>query len=190
MITKKTTHVPEALARLVQQFKGQVKLEALIASFVFQVQELEDAFFTILTDTVLDASVGEQLDGWGRIVDQARNDLVDDDYRLYIKAKLLIVRSNGSIEEMLTIVNLLTLGGMTIVLTENPVATDYAHFVIDITTDLPVNVNGPLMATLALRAKSAGVRGIISFKTAPSFRFDTVGRGFDQGNKFGSSVGA
>lgn len=189
MITQKTTHVEEALDNLLSQFKGKPNIEALISLLASQIQELENAAFQIVEDTTLTAAVGDQLDGWGRIFDQPRNGQVDATYRTFLQAKTRIIRSRGTIEDLIEILDLLTGGTMSIELSEFP-DTDPAHFDINITTALPAGTDGVIVARLTLRAKPAGVRGLITFFDSDGIGFDTVGEGFDDADDaFGTIVG-
>lgn len=188
MIIKKTTHEAEGVAHLIEQFRGKPKLGAFITLLMTQVQELEDAFFQIVTDTVLAVAIGEQLDGIGRIVDEPRNALDDTDYRLLLTVKFRVIRSTGTIEDLIAILDELTGGGMTIELSQS--AVDIAHFDILISTALPAGVDGVVVSNMTLRAKGAGIRGIITFFDSDGIAFDTVGEGFDDADDaFGTSVG-
>lgn len=183
-IIKKTTHNTEALARLLEQDKDKTKIENLLALVLApQIQDLENAIFQILTDTVLDVAVGVQLDNFGTIVDQARNGQNDTDYRQTLRAKTLLNNAQGTLEEIIILIDLLTGGGLEIEIVE-----DFpAHFDAIINDPLPVGVDGPQMAAFVLQAKPAGVKGIIQFHTATPFQYDT-GLGYDEG-EYGAGPG-
>lgn len=183
-------HSDEAVGNLLQQLKGKARVEALVRLLADQVQAIEDADFEIPDEgVVVDIAVGAQLDGIGSIVGQARNGQNDATYRLFIKAKVLVNTSGGTTEDLLRIFDLLTGLSMTIELVES-FATDHAHFDVVITPGLSPGVDGVVVSGLALRAKGAGIRGIVQFHYDPPFKFDTAGGGFDQGNKFAGAVGA
>ncbi len=187
MITKKTTHDVESLARFLEHDKGKQKFEDLIAKVLApQVQDLENAIFQILTDTILDTSVGVQLDNFGTTVDQARNGQTDDQYRQTLRAKTLLNNAQGTLEEIVTITDLLTGGGLEIEIVE-----DFpAHFDVIINDPLPVSVDGLQIAAFVLKAKLAGVKGIIQFHVAPPFQYDGgASNAYDLG-KYGTAVEA
>lgn len=189
MITQKTVHSTEAVGHLLQQFRGKAKLEAFISLLTDQVQELENAYFQISTDTALAVAVGEQLDGWGRILNDPRNGLLDTPYRLHLQAKARVIRSTGTIEDLLVILDLLTGGGNLLTLSE-PNATDPATFTIDITPAIPAGVDGVSVGVLTLRAKPAGVKGYITFFDSDGISFDVGTEGFDDADDaFGAAVG-
>ena len=87
-LTQKSTHVQEGLANLVQQFKDKPDLAALLTSYLEQIQDLETAYFGLLTERTLNAAVGVQLDGIGAIVGEDRRGRDDADYRLAIRARI------------------------------------------------------------------------------------------------------
>ena len=101
-ILEDTSHISEALARLLEQFKGKPIIAALLSSYIDQVQDLEIAVYDLFSERLLETAIGDQLDQLGRLVNQPR--IGDDDYyRKLIKARIAINRSNGQIEEMLNI---------------------------------------------------------------------------------------
>lgn len=184
-ITKKTTHDVESLARLLQQDKGKTNIENLLALVLApQVQDLEDAIFQILIDTILDTSVGQQLDNFGTIVDQPRNGQTDDDYRQTLRAKTLLNNAQGTLEEIVELIDLLTGGGLLIEVVE-----DFpAHFDAIIQDPLPVGVDGFQISAFVLKGKPAGVRGIIQFHVAVPFQYDGgSSNAYDLG-KYGAAV--
>jgi hypothetical protein len=123
-LTKKTDHVIEAKDNLVEQFKKSPKMQAFIAAFADQVQDLEDAFFEVFEERWIDTAVGVQLDGLGAIVGEDREGRGDDEYRLAIKARIQINFSEATPEDML--LALTNFYAATYELVE----TNYASFVI------------------------------------------------------------
>lgn len=94
-LVKITTHVADAQARLVEQFKEQPRLLALIEAWVEPLQDIEEQLSLLLHYRTLDASVGQQLDNLGAIVGQAREGRTDDEYRLWIAARRLVNIATG-----------------------------------------------------------------------------------------------
>lgn len=189
MLTPKTTHATEAITNMLQQFKGKLKFEALLNAISRQVQDLEDVFFQIVAIVDLNTVTGIQLDTIGIILDQPRNGQNDDTYRLFLKAKILVCTSRGTADDILAILFLLVDDvGVSIEYIEAP-DTDMATFEIDIKTDLDLSVDGTVISILTLKAKSAAIRGLISYRYARHFKLDTVGIGFDAtGGKLSTTV--
>ncbi len=89
-----TNHVQQALARLMQQYKGFPNYEKLITALVQPVQEIENALDGIEPNTQLYngttyPSVGAQLDGIGEIVGCPRNGLSDAAYLVFILGTII-----------------------------------------------------------------------------------------------------
>ena len=101
---KKTTHVAEGLDNLIGQFKDKEELEGLIASYLIQIQEIEDALSQILTDTTVEASVGAQLDALGSIVGEARSGRNDLQYSTAIRARQILNVSEGTPEDVIALI--------------------------------------------------------------------------------------
>ena len=106
-LTKNDSHVSEALFQLMEQFKGQPDLAALLTSYITQIQDIEGVLFELIDERLLASAVGEQLDIIGRIVGEDRNGNTDDDYRILITARILINRSNGRIPEINDVLGLM-----------------------------------------------------------------------------------
>lgn len=84
IVTKITTHVPDALNRLLEQYKGKPKIQAIITSLVKGIQDLEDALYALDQYQQLAYSFGAQLDGIGEIVGLERNGLNDTEYLIFL----------------------------------------------------------------------------------------------------------
>lgn len=100
MTTKITDHPEQAVARLIQVFRGKKRFEAVIRAFGRQVQELEDAFWQLLQEQTVDTAIGAQLDVLGRIVGERRGGSSDADYRLRIRARIRTNLSTGTIDDI------------------------------------------------------------------------------------------
>lgn len=117
-ITEKTTHVSEALARLLEQFKTNPEMIALLTSWATQIQELEVVAFDVINGRGIDSAVGAQLDGIGQIIGEERGGAIDANYRLRLKARVLLNLSSGTIPQILEIFELLISADQTLALTE------------------------------------------------------------------------
>ncbi len=185
-LEEKTSHVVEAQANFVEQFKVKPRLDALVQSWVGQIQELEPMFFDILEDTLVSTSVGEQLDELGTVVGELRQARTDDEYRIAIGARILINTSNGTIEEMIAIALALTGGGLA---TVEIVESFPAAFTLTITTPLAATLDPFSISTALQSAKPAAVRLIFIFKPLGIlFAFD--GKAGSAGLDDGKFIGA
>lgn len=168
-----TDRAVDALGNLIDQFKGQVNIEAFIHAWAHQSEDVEQAGFGILELTSLATAEGVQLDGLGTIVGTEREGRTDADYRIRLGAQILLNNSSGTIEELLQIA--VALGATSVTLTEVFPAK------IEIECNVPI-VNGVEVARVMGLAKPAGVgRWFTWYESATPFTFDTVGLGLDQG---------
>ena len=104
-----TNHIQLAKARLIQQYKGDEDVEALVEMGTNDKQDQETAFQQMNNERGLDSSVGAQLDGIGKIVGLERLPGESDDaYRVRIKAQIGINLSQGEPERMIETFKILT----------------------------------------------------------------------------------
>lgn len=106
-ITQITDHVDRAYAMLPEQFKNNTTMRAMLKSWATQIQALENVCFEILNELYLDVAVGVWLDRLGAIVGEERSGADDDVYRLRIRARIQLNKSNGTIPDLLSILQLL-----------------------------------------------------------------------------------
>lgn len=103
-IVKITTHVEDARKRLLFQYWDKENLKSMLdAYFGNQIQDLEDAIWTLFGRLDLTTASGVQLDGIGRIVGEPREGKDDATYLVHITAKIGVNTSEGDIETVLTI---------------------------------------------------------------------------------------
>jgi len=100
-------HDEEAKNRLITQYKESENIKKIITVYATQFQEIEDQTRALLYDRSIDTAVAYQLDQIGTILDQPRDGLIDDDYRLLLKAKIAEDISEGTIEDVIGIFRLL-----------------------------------------------------------------------------------
>lgn len=111
MVTQITTHNADARARLLQQYKGKVKIEGLLDALGSdQIQDLEDAIFGLNTRLDIDSSSGIQLDNIGEIVGRARSGQSDTIYRLFLKATIGRNVSESEAERVISVWKIITQG--------------------------------------------------------------------------------
>lgn len=155
-ITQLTTHIADGLAHLLEQFKGQPKMEAFLTPLLSQVQELEVAVFGMLQGRRVATAVGAQLDVIGSIVDETRNGRSDVDYRAGILAKIQQNQSGGRIEDVLAAISAL-IPTQLLEIVQNPLTP--AQFYLNIVTayDPFTEVLMEDLLKVLLAVKAAGV---------------------------------
>lgn len=169
--------------RLYEQFKGKPKIDKWVRMIAAQFQDLEDAAQSLLTIVDIDGSIGAQLDNLGHIVGQPR--AVNDDvgYRLYLRARIVANKSNGTSEDLYRVFRAL-FGALGYVV-RNGGNKSFAMAVLT-----PLSPTQLLAAVTFLRdAKEAGARAILEYVTVGDdpgvptdniLRWDVLGHGFDQ----------
>lgn len=105
-LEQNTEHVVEALDRLLEQFKHRPNLEALISALIAQVQDIENSAFDLYLQRWVDSAVGVNLDNLGELVGQPREGRLDGEYRRWIKARILVNRTNGHGDDLIRIAEL------------------------------------------------------------------------------------
>lgn len=113
IVTEITTHVADALNRLLQQYRGLPNMTALITALVDQVQDFENAAYPVdagrqLFNGTTYPAVGAQLDGIGQLVNVARNGLTDAEYLILILGTISENFSDGTWTSILNIISILT----------------------------------------------------------------------------------
>lgn len=81
-------------------------LEKLIIASVGPAQDIENALKQMLLYRFVDTATGAQLEQLGSIVGQSRGGLVDDDYRRYLRARIVANFSKGRVEDLIKVVDL------------------------------------------------------------------------------------
>jgi hypothetical protein len=107
LATKITTHVQDALARFMQQYKGRPRFAAYVSALVDQIQDLENAYFDLDFGRSVYGSVGVQLDLLGTLVGISRNGLPDSEYILFILGKIGEDTSDTTIDKVAAVYGIL-----------------------------------------------------------------------------------
>ena len=161
VIEKVDDHCADGLALLLAQFQDKPRLAAVLCAFLGSVQETEDAAWQLLTERDLDSAVGAQLDMLGRLVGEAREGRADSEYRPFVRARILINRSNGLAEEVLTILRVVTGGTVELHLREHYPAA----FTVEVVGPIPFTP--ATLLRLLREAKAAGVRVLLEYSLLP-----------------------
>ena len=97
-----------ALSRLTNQFSESPKIRALVETLVNQFQTVVNDAEELKTKRWIDTAEGVQLDGCGAIVGELRQGKNDEDYREAIKFRIFVNTSNGTAEDLIKGIRLLT----------------------------------------------------------------------------------
>lgn len=178
-----TTHVADGKARLAMQFR-RPRIEAIVSSWLTQVQELESAAWDIYA-LGIDSSSGHALDQIGSVLRQARpTGMLDAAYRLVLKAVVKTLRSSGAGDTLLAVMREM-IGSYDFTMTQAFPAS--LVFEPDAHEDVPASV----MLSVLSRAASAGVRlQVVDVPDADWFRFSSETETSETGSEgFGNTAG-
>lgn len=95
MIERIPNHVEQGLDRLIEQFRGLPDMEAWCSSTLEEVQLLEDAIWSFIDAFDVDRAPADLLKKIGKIVGQTWAGEELESYRLTVKARIAVNRSNG-----------------------------------------------------------------------------------------------
>jgi hypothetical protein len=98
-----STHLIDAEARLLEQYKGQPNLKAFLDALVTPIQTLEDAFNNLNLSRALLTAEGVQLDRLGDIVGIKRLGLSDAVFRSRIKIRVIQNLSQGEPDRLIQV---------------------------------------------------------------------------------------
>lgn len=154
-----------ATGHLLQQYRDATApgVREAVQTVASEVQTAEDALWSSLDDTGLDSptTVGAQLDRIGKVVGQDREGLQDADYLVWLKARVKLNKSTGSINQILAIFSII-----------NPTAA--LKFVEQFPAAFALQVHGIVVEAAAIQAailnlaRKAGVRSVLEYSTAPT----------------------
>lgn len=93
---------------LLEQFRYKPNIDAILQSYIDPFQELEYKIYEVQILTLLQNATGIQLDNIAEYVGLLRNGLDDNEYRQAIRTKIILNRSNGDLETVITGVKFIT----------------------------------------------------------------------------------
>jgi len=159
---KKTNLVEEALGDVKGELRRAVDFAALLVLTVTQEQELEDSASDSLVSFYVDDAVGDQLDILGRVVDQDRVGLVDEEYRAAIRGKVRANKSNATLPALLAVMNaLFAEAGVQTITPFYP-----ACFEAEVASPILTPTLGEVLARQLTLAKGGGICGAVRYSTA------------------------
>lgn len=182
-ITQVTDHATRAAGRLLAQFDESVTHAGLFNAMATQAQEVEDALYELRYMLSIANSEGDGLDKIGELLGAARDGRTDTNYRLRLRAQILINRRSGEIETLISVVKLLIpdwADPVVVTLTEPSPAT----MTLEATPAVDLATSAEAYKVLRT-AKAGGVRLELFHNTdddADMFAFaGGTGLGFDDG---------
>lgn len=153
-------HKQSAEDRFLQQFKDSTNLKFLLCAWTLQVQDAEDGIDPLVLVRDINTATGDPLDSLGEAVGESRDGRNDDQYRLIIRARILINKSNGTPNELIAIVRQLV-GDPTIIVELD----EYNPATVFIRPRGVIIPDAATFAALLRQAKPAGVR--LQFISSP-----------------------
>lgn len=163
-------HVAEGLELLIHDLR-RPKLSALAASYLGEVQQLENALYDLYVRSMIRDATGQALDRLGGLVTQPRENRTDDVYRTWILARALVLRSSGRAPELIAIARMVLPDTLQVqIVDEYPAG-------MTITLDGIVLAElGAAVAALLHKAIARGVRTLVRWQTvAIPFRYAADG---------------
>lgn len=156
-------HASEGIGLLLEQFHSSPLLQTLVEVLMGQVQDCEGVAWQLLTERTLDYATGDQLEGLGLIVGEPRNGRDDDEYRVALRVRIAVNRSNGKPEEILNVLDLIFSGALDAQVRE--------YYPASFTIDLHNPAVAPNTADVVVRflrdAKPAGVGMNLGYSVVP-----------------------
>ena len=138
------------------------------------VQLQEEQFFDLLVGRGLNLATGVSLEQWGAIVGEQRGGLNDEDYRRFIKARILANISEGTPDELLTVFALVTSPSQVRYFIHPPAGFRLQTIRNELLSDALVRRIVRLMVSI----KPAGVAMVLTEALQDSILFGVAGRGF------------
>lgn len=105
-------HVLRSLGLRITQDQESPRFAALISSYIEEVQLVENVAWQVLESRMLELATGAQLDLLGKLVGQERVGDSDDEYRVYIRARIAVNMSDGTADDVMRVAGTL-LDGLT-----------------------------------------------------------------------------
>jgi hypothetical protein len=153
VFAQKTNYVEDAAALTIVQLTNKPRFQKILAALIRPLQEIENVIWDLHIQRRLANAVGVNLDVIARIVGENRDGLGDTDFRAIIAAKIRVLQSSGTPDNLLRIVELLVGSLANTRLEETPPAA------LTIQTDsAPGTARLHVLARFLQRAKVAGVR--------------------------------
>lgn len=157
-----TDHEERAISRLPDIYR-RPRFEAWLRAYATEIQELEDAFYSLSLVLAIDRGEGIQLDRIGAIVGRAREGRSDRTYRLWLKAEVRSNQSEGRGNDLLDVLGLL--------LPNSVQLQEHYPMLTMLTVDDAVDDDTAALAGILKRTRMGGTR--VQLHTTPVDDVDT-----------------
>ncbi len=180
------------LDRLRGQFKDSTNFRKFLTDMAQTMDDLSTTIEDLRTKTDLDNAVGEQIDRNGAMIGVNRQGLSDADYKTLQDIKIRVNKSNGSLPEILSIVedlaNLFTLDPSPPVPVVTEIVEDFpAKYRANLTTFLDESFKD-IIRLMVDQSTATGIGfGILhggDNDGTNRFAYGTVGKGYGSGAKY------
>lgn len=164
-------HQNRAEMRTIERWRDKVAHAAFRDTWAAEAQELENALWGIYFSLLLDDAFGASLDRLGVIVGEPRAGRADPEFRVRIKARVLINMSKGRAPDILALLALLEV-------VDAPRLTDLgpASFLLELMAPPPALAASAELPGLISETRAAGVGGMLIMPTSEvGFTFSDVG---------------
>ncbi len=162
-----TAHVQEGINHLIDLFRDGPRNQATLEATLEQVQELEDAIWSVYEGFDPATAEGHALNLLGALVGEPRLGRDDDDYRAGIRVRVLINYSNGKPEELYAILVGMFPEGLSPFPNISITESFPAHIDVQV---LASSTGGVSITTLAKAMRQAKAGGV---SLSVTFGFDT-----------------
>ena len=165
-LTKIEDYLAIANSKLLQQYKGKPNFQKILTIFSDRMDEVENVMWDLYTKRWLDSSEGQQLDNLGYNLSTERQGLNDVDYRQVLYGKIGQYNSDGTIEDLISIIKLMTNAELVVITELYPAKMNIAIIgdSLNLNTDfLKSSIKGSV-------AGGVGIEIIVSGKT-PIFAY-------------------
>lgn len=177
-----TDHTAVALARLPHQYRikcdgsgGETNTQKVIRILTVPANPLAAAIRAVIAQRNVETATGVWLTQLGALVGREREGVTDDEiYRRYVKAQIATNKSDGLIEDIITIATLVVGNEDAAIVVDN---TGAAAYILRI-DGVPISDEvAAVLIELAIKATGAGVRVILGYTSAEPSAGDLWGSG-------------
>lgn len=187
-----SNHYELAMSRLAEEFRGIPEIAVYIKAKARQTQDQENAIFGLLSALGVDNANAYLLGIYAKIVGLKPSGRALESLRSFVRARILLNRSSGTIPELLAIVKLLVPSNAVTVVTQGK-----ASEVFRIDGVAFPDADAFDVALMLGRGRVGGVRGVLEWSaSAPEATFDlddatgaTASPGLGLGDASDPSVG-
>lgn len=151
-------------ARVLSQYQNKPRFMAMQRGLTQLAQDVENALWAIVAKLDLDQADGVWLDYLGDFVREPRAGASDVDYRKYIAARIIANKSQGRIEEIISVIRIVTgMLGPYPVTRQSPASIEIE--LIDYDMDEPIRTR---LMQLLRATRAAGVRLMVLYWPDPT----------------------